>query len=372
MVVQWLASGAQLPRQEQAALDAPGVALFDCLGWSADFSASVDRPGAQPRWLRVHDGRASLVLPLWRTRRPAGPFKIAGVESLANYYTMRWQPMAVAGGRAADPAAIDAPMWRAAALALAGAGASVSLSPLDAAAAWVARLAEALSAQGCTLRRTPAFGNWVAHVRGARFEQWFAQRPAALRNTWRRRGRQLARQAPLSFELHGAPAGEGAALPLAGARSLDEAIAAFEAVYLKSWKQPEPHPAFVPALIRRAAARGALRLGLLNANSVPIAAQLWLRDGDASVIYKLAYDEDWKAFSPGLALSVEMFRHAIDVDRADLIDYGSGDDAYKRDWMDERRERIVLTAYPHRHPVGALLAARTRWRRRAGGADAAA
>jgi CelD/BcsL family acetyltransferase involved in cellulose biosynthesis len=53
-----------------------------------------------------------------------------------------------------------------------------------------------------------------------------------------------------------------------------------------------------------------------------------------------------------------MFRRAIDEDRVRLIDYGTGDDAYKRDWMDERRQLWRLTAFNRRSLRGLAGAAR--------------
>src|SRR5690606_32614799 len=41
----------------------------------------------------------------------------------------------------------------------------------------------------------------------------------------------------------------------------------------------------------------------------------------------------------------EMFRHAIDVDGVTLVDFGVGDEAYKRDWMTKRREVYQLTCF---------------------------
>jgi len=41
----------------------------------------------------------------------------------------------------------------------------------------------------------------------------------------------------------------------------------------------------------------------------------------------------------------EMFRYVIDTDRVTLIDFLSGDDAYKSDWMSDRREKIELVAF---------------------------
>jgi hypothetical protein len=60
-------------------------------------------------------------------------------------------------------------------------------------------------------------------------------------------------------------------------------------------------------------------------------------------------------------------QHAMNVDRMAEVDYLSGDDAYKADWMALRRERVGLEAFDMRRPAGLLAAARhfaaNRWRR---------
>jgi hypothetical protein len=59
-----------------------------------------------------------------------------------------------------------------------------------------------------------------------------------------------------------------------------------------------------------------------------------------------------------------MFRNAIELDRAALIDYGSGDDVYKQDWMSTRRLRVGIEAFDRRHPLGLLGEAMTTIRER--------
>ena len=54
-------------------------------------------------------------------------------------------------------------------------------------------------------------------------------------------------------------------------------------------------------------------------------------------------------------LSVEMFRQALDVDKVEVIDYGSGDDSYKRDWMSFRRQRWGLEVIDTRKTSGRIL-----------------
>ena len=76
-----------------------------------------------------------------------------------------------------------------------------------------------------------------------------------------------------------------------GGAPLDAAVAAYETVYAKSWKDPEPFPAFNAALIRATAELGILRLGLWWVGDVPAAAQFWIVEGGHATVLKLAHDE---------------------------------------------------------------------------------
>ena len=72
---------------------------------------------------------------------------------------------------------------------------------------------------------------------------------------------------------------------------------------------------------------------------------MWTVEHGIATIHKLSYREDAKQHSPGTVLSVEMFRRAIDEDKVDMIDFGIGDDGYKRDWMSESVPLYALTAF---------------------------
>jgi hypothetical protein len=137
---------------------------------------------------------------------------------------------------------------------------------------------------------------------------------------------------------------------------LDKAVADYQAVYEKSWKQAEPHPGFVPGMIRLCAAKNWLRLGVIRIGDQPIAAQVWRVGKRKAEIYKVAYDEAFKAYSPGTVLTARLMRHVLDVDRVDEVDYLVGDDAYKKNWMTHRRERIGIVAYELRS-LGGLAGA---------------
>jgi CelD/BcsL family acetyltransferase involved in cellulose biosynthesis len=49
---------------------------------------------------------------------------------------------------------------------------------------------------------------------------------------------------------------------------------------------------------------------------------------------------------------MEMFRSAIDDDKAEVIDFGIGNDGYKKDWMSDARPLYALTAYDLLSPRG--------------------
>jgi len=84
-------------------------------------------------------------------------------------------------------------------------------------------------------------------------------------------------------------------------------------------------------------------------------------------IYKLAYDEAYKALAPGTLLTAALMEEALDVDGVREIDYLIGDDPYKATWMSQRRERFGLIAYDPLTPRGLFglirQAAGDRWRR---------
>jgi len=90
----------------------------------------------------------------------------------------------------------------------------------------------------------------------------------------------------------------------------------------------------------------------------PAAAQIWIVQNGVALIYKLAYDERFTDLSVGTVLTATLMRHVIDVDKVQEVDYLTGDDAYKRDWMSGRRERGGILAMNPRTVRGAAAIAR--------------
>ena len=134
----------------------------------------------------------------------------------------------------------------------------------------------------------------------------------------------------------------------------DEAAGRLRGRLQSSWKPEEAPSTSSRALAEQEGAAGNLRLGVALKNGGPLAVQLWLVENGEATIHKLAYAEDARAMSPGTLLGMEMFRRALDVDRVSAIDYGTGDDGYKKDWMAERRTLWRIEAFNSRTPQGLI------------------
>ncbi len=310
--------------------------VFETEAWFANLLAHGFERAPQQHWkwpVPSRDGAAYLHL---MQQAPGDP-----LAALGNYYSCLFGPTG-------SPEAIDglcAGQWLAAAKALRQmpGGAVLRLQPLDAGSAWLAALQGGLQAAGYWTDRFFCFGNWYQAVPQGGYKAYWAQRPSALQHSVARGLRRLNRAGEWRIDIH---TGEST--------RLDGALSAYESVYSQSWKPPEPCPAFMPGLVRTAARQGWLRLGVLWVGEQPVAAQVWLVHANKANIYKLAYVKGQDRFSPGSVLTAALMEYAMDVDGVREVDYLSGDDAYKRDWMAQRRERVGLMAFDRRHWRGCL------------------
>lgn len=223
----------------------------------------------------------------------------------------------------------------------------VRLQPLDPRGEAFIALRQAFSRAGYLTGSHFCFGNWHLPCAGLRFADYLAQRSSALRNTVRRGRGHLGKEGRWDIMVH-TRAGE----------ELEQALADYERIYRKSWKPTETYPNFIRQLCRLAARHGWLRLGVLRLDGIAIASQIWLFDNGTAYIFKLAYDPDASRFSPGSILTAAMIEYALDQDQAREIDYLSGDDTYKQDWMTHRRERHGLVAFDAATPHGIYSALR--------------
>lgn len=259
------------------------------------------------------------------------------VESLSTYYTTEFSPLIPAG--AVDQCA------RQFAEALRGASV-VHLRPLATEAPFFTAFQQSLRDAGFWVGTHFCTGNWYLEVAGRSYEDYLSGLTSNIRKNMARRVRKLTdHNYAIRIVTEEGP-------------ELEWAIEAYDGIYRQSWKRPEPFPDFIPGLCRMAARRGWLRLGVLTIGDLPIASQLWLvKDGFAS-IYKLAYSEEYAKLSAGTILTAELMRRVIDTDKVSIVDYGIGDDPYKKEWMSHRREHHGIIAFNSRLPAGWIGALR--------------
>lgn len=267
------------------------------------------------------------------------------LTGLSNYYSSLYAPLVwPASGTQVIPEASEVALWQGLGQAMRQHPARwpvLMFDPLDPQASFFRHWTMALRQAGYAVDRYFCFGNWYLQVAGRSFAVYSDSLPSPLRHSIARGQRRLTRQGAWHVDIQQQP----------GA-SLETAIDDFVTVYQKSWKGPEPNRRFIPALARMAAAQGWLRLGVLRLDGQAIAAQLWLVKGAKASIFKLAYITGFERFSAGSVLTAALMRQVIDVDQVQEVDYLTGDDAYKRDWMSHRRERWGIVAFDRRTVLG--------------------
>ena len=101
-----------------------------------------------------------------------------------------------------------------------------------------------------------------------------------------------------------------------------------------------------------------MRLGIAREGGHAVAAQFWTVDGRTANIHSMADIADADGLSPGTLLSQAMFRDVIDVDKVERIDFGAGEQAYKRDWADSAAPLYRIDLFNLKKPQAWLPAIR--------------
>lgn len=239
------------------------------------------------------------------------------LRPLANWYTFRWQPLVTPG---ADPA----PLLEAIARDLRRKAWRVTLTHAPNEHGIATALTAAFTRTGWFVRRTADDVNHILPIAGRSYAEYLAGRTGQLRTTLKRKSGKVACTIHRAFS--------------------DDIWAIYQSIYAESWKPQEGAPAFLERFAREESAAGRLRVGVATIDGQPAAAQLWTVEGGTAFIHKLAYRESAKAQSPGSVLTAALMAEVIDHDRVALVDFGTGDDPYKRDWMDDIRQRYQIDA----------------------------
>lgn len=275
---------------------------FDRIEW---WRGLTEECGVKPLLAVARDGDHAAILPL---RQADG-----ALHELANWYSFRVAPIVTRG---ADVTALLTMLARD----VATRADRIVLNKFSEEDA--ALLAGAFRAAGWFAVVTPSDVNHVLRVTGRCYAEYIAGRPGTVRTTLKRKARKVEVRL---FDAYDQAAWD-----------------AYEAIYAQSWKPEEGSPAFLRRFAREEGAAGRLRFALALAEGKPVAAQFWTVEAGTAFIHKLAHIEEAKPLSPGTTLSAALFEWVIDRDKVAMVDFGTGDDGYKRDWMEEVRTRYRI------------------------------
>ena len=325
----WIEGLAALPDAALALFADAGrgiEAVYDSLDWYRLLIQAARPDKAAPLFgLGRIDGRPVLVLPAWRMAD-------GSLVSLTSPYSCAHRILLAPGLTEAELAGLG----RAIAAALRGEdGLRLEGLPQD----WppLAPLLQGLRRGLIAPLGFAHFGHWHESLGEGGWPAYLAARSGQLRETIRRRTARLSRDPAFHFEM------------VAGGAALEPGIAAFETVYAQSWKNAEPFADFNASFMRDAARRGQLRLAILRHGETPVAVQYWLLAGGVAQVLKLAQNAEFDRHSPGTVLTAWAIAQMIAGDAIAGVDFGRGDDGYKRLWVGQRDQRVgVLLANPRR------------------------
>lgn len=327
--------------------DSAEQSFFLSLPWFQNFCENALDPGDELRMFFTNGESGSPRAGLLARYQPAaaGPLAPRTLSGLSNFYTSLYAPLL--SDPTESPAAQQAlnqlaamiraekPHWD-----------TVDLKWLDA-KSWVFEgLQRAFRSAGMLVQTYFCTGNWYTPVAGMSYQQYLETLRSSVRNIARSKNKKIERSGRARVDI------------VTSERGLEEAMEAYGRIYAASWKVPEPYTNFIPGLVRMSAEQGWLRLGVVYIDGEPAASQLWIVSQGIASIYKIAYDKRFADLSVGSFLTSRMMEHVLEVDKVREIDYLTGDDKYKQDWMSHRRERWGILAMNPRTLKGALAVAR--------------
>jgi hypothetical protein len=270
------------------------------------------------------DGEHSAALPLTRAN--------GRLEPLTHWYSFTWRqfaPISFEGEHLLTSLARD----------LLRQSHRVTLWPVPDEDGSATRLETAFRSAGWKVYREQCDVNHVLAVKGRSFTEYWAARPGRMRTTLKRKAKKVSVELLTHFDR--------------------AAWDAYEAIYASSWKPAEDTPEILRRFAEQEGAAGRIRLAIARHEGEPVAAQFWTVENGIAYIHKLAHLESHKSLSAGTTLSAALFEHVIDTDKVSLVDFGTGNDRYKADWMEDVRPRFRVDCLdPHQPRAWAPLAKR--------------
>jgi hypothetical protein len=289
------------------AIDATATSPFD----RAEWFGLVATGGQKPLIVLAESGdeRSAWVLTQANGR----------IEPLRNWYSFTWRPLGTPNLFGSTTRALRKRTHR------------VTLWPVPDEDGCASSLATAFRNAGWLVVMEACDHNHVLPVNGRSFAEYWQSRPGPMRTTLKRKAKKVV------VEIHD--------------RFDQTAWADYEAIYAESWKPEEGDPDLLRRFAEAEGNAGRIRLGVARVDEQAVAAQFWTVENGVAYIHKLAHRESAKPLSAGTTLSAALFERVIDIDGVSLVDFGTGDDPYKRDWMEVDRPRYRIDCLDLRQPA---------------------
>tara|TARA_R110002073_G_scaffold56029_6_gene143059 strand:+ start:1221 stop:2294 length:1074 start_codon:yes stop_codon:yes gene_type:complete len=307
--------------------------------WFDNFLQTVVPDSDTILWFgcKTDTGEPLFLWPLWVHQSSFfHPTKMSG---LANYYTTRYEPLHAINNDnilkeiiTITAQRISQQSWD-----------YIDLYPLNPKAPIYSHIVNAFQQLHRYAHPYFIYGNWFLLTNKQTFEEYFATRPSILKNTITRRLAKLKKYNTVEFRT------------CTNLAETEFALRNFQKIYARSWKKIEPYPEFIPGIVKAAAKKSWLRVGLLSINHEVVAVQIWFSLHQTAYIYKLCHDSKFNNYSPGSLLTAYLMEYVINVDKVTKIDFLSGDDTYKKDWMSHREECWGLQITNPRRISGFIL-----------------
>jgi hypothetical protein len=275
-----------------------------------EWFALLEQAERQPFYAVAEDASGAVALPLRRVGRR--------LESLLNWYVFTWRVLAT------PYASFDSLMISLAGD-LAGKASHVVLDRVPDEDGSARQIERAFQRAGWLVLREPCDTNRFLAIGERSYADYLASRPGTLRTTLKRKAKKVDVEIVSSFD--------------------EDIWVSYEEIYAESWKPEEGDPALLRTFAEAEGAAGRIRLAIARHEGEAVAAQFWTVEDGTAYIHKLAHRESAKPLSPGTTLTAALLERVIDGDGAHSVDFGTGDDAYKRDWMEEARPRYRLQCW---------------------------
>jgi CelD/BcsL family acetyltransferase involved in cellulose biosynthesis len=160
----------------------------------------------------------------------------------------------------------------------------------------------------------------------------------------------------------------GCTFQLRVAQSPDEVSAALPTVYRlhavraaahggvehKDYLERDDHRAFLNDVAPRLAARGEMKIGLLEVGGEVVAAQIWLEKRKVIFLYYSGYLPEWSRFSVAMVTTSEILKHGI-ARGINRVEFLRGTGHFKTRWDTERRIQFEVTLARRTATMRALL-----------------